>query len=235
MYSATAEFYDLLYSTFKDFGAEAAQVADIIRREHPRARTVLDVACGSGEHARLLTERHGLEVDGLDLDPAFVRIARPKLPRATVTEGDMTSFTLAKQFDVVLCLFSSIAYVRTLENVTRALQQFQKHLAPDGIVLVEPWFAPGVLNPGRITVNTATAGGITVSRMSRVEVEGRLSRLYFDYLIGRSHGIEHASEVHELGLFTVDEMLACFREAGLSVTYDEGGPSGRGLYLARAA
>lgn len=235
MYSATAEFYDLLYSTFKDFGAETAKLAELIHREHPRARTVLDVACGSAEHARLLTAQHGFEVDGVELDPAFVRIARSKLPRATVTEGDMTSFALGKRFDVVLCLFSSIAYVRTLENVTRALRQFRRHLAPDGIILVEPWFAPGVLTPGRITVNTATAEGITVSRMSRLEVDGRISRLYFDYLIGRPNGIEHVSEVHELGLFTVDEMLACFREAGLSVTYDDGGPSGRGLYLARAA
>jgi hypothetical protein len=71
--------------------------------------------------------------------------------------------------------------------------------------------------------------------MARVEVEDRLSRFHFAYLIGRPAGIEHVSEVHELGLFTVDEMLGAFRDAGLRADYDPGGPAGRGLYVARPA
>jgi hypothetical protein len=86
-------------------------------------------------------------------------------------------------------------------------------------------------------VGTRKIGTIadTVCRMSHCEVDGRLSRLRFDYLIGRPSGIERASELHELGLFTVDEMQDCFRQAGLAAAYDSKGPSGRGLYVARAA
>jgi ubiquinone/menaquinone biosynthesis C-methylase UbiE len=69
MFSASAELYDLVYSGFKDYAAETAQLVALIRQAHPQARTVLDVACGTGEHARLLVEQHGFEVDGLDLDP----------------------------------------------------------------------------------------------------------------------------------------------------------------------
>src|SRR5690348_4593728 len=71
MFSESAAFYDLIYSAFKDYPAEAAALAGVIRREHPRAKTILDVACGTGEHARLLAREHGFDVDGLDLDPAF--------------------------------------------------------------------------------------------------------------------------------------------------------------------
>jgi len=66
-----------------------------------------------------------------------------------------------------------------------------------------------------------------------VQVEGRLSRLRFEYLIGRADGIEHASEIHELGLFTPEEMQASFRAAGLAADYDAEGFSGRGVYVAR--
>jgi len=235
MFSASAELYDLIYSGFKDYRAEAAGLAATIRELHPRARTVLDVACGTGEHARLLADEHGLEVDGLDLDPAFVRIARAKLARGSVYEGDMTSFALPRRYDVVLCLFSSIGYVRTLDNVRRTLARFREHLADGGVVLVEPWFAPGVLQAGRVSIDTARGEGVAVARMSYVEVEGRLSRIRFEYMIGRATGIERASEVHELGVFTTEEMLACFRDAGLRATHDPGGPSGRGLFVARAA
>jgi SAM-dependent methyltransferase len=235
MFSATAELYDLIYSTFKNYEAECMALAALIRREQPGARTVLDVACGTGEHARLLNERHGFEVDGLDLDPTFVRIAREKLRTGKVYEGDMTSFTVPRTYDVVQCLFSSIGYVGTLGNVRRALDRFRAHLAPGGIVLVEPWFAPGVLEQGRISINTAESSDVKVARMARTEIEGRLSRIHFEYLIGRAKGIERATEVHELGLFTTEEMLECFQQAGLHTTHDPKGVDGRGLFLGHVA
>jgi len=103
-------------------------------------------------------------------------------------------------------------------------------------VLVEPWFEPGVLQPGHVTLNTVEAEGLGVCRMARVEVEGRLSRPHFEYLVGRPAGIEHLAEVHELGLFTVAETLEAFAQAGLRAEHDpQRGLAGRGLYLARAA
>ena len=92
MFSASAELYDLIYSGFKDYPAEAAQVAALIRAAHPTARLVLDVGCGTAEHARLLTANHSFTVDGLDRDPAFVRIARRKPPEASIYEADMMEF-----------------------------------------------------------------------------------------------------------------------------------------------
>ncbi|HEY2375252.1 MAG TPA: class I SAM-dependent methyltransferase [Gemmatimonadaceae bacterium] len=233
MFSESAELYDLIYSTFKNYDAECVALAALIRREHPGARTVLDVACGTAEHARILSERHGFEVDGLDLDPAFVRIARAKLPRGHVYEGDMTSFAVPTRYDVVQCLFSSIGYVRTLDNVRRALERFRAHLAPGGIVLVEPWFAPGVMQHGRVSINTAESNDVRVARMAHTEVDGRLSRIRFEYLIGRASGIEHVTEMHELGLFTTEEILDSFQQAGLLATHDPHGVDGRGLFLAR--
>lgn len=234
MFSASAELYDLIYSGFKDYPAEAAELAEAIRRARPGARTVLDVACGTGEHARLLTHHHQFEVDGLDLDAEFVKIAQHKLPHATVFHGDMTSFSLPRRYDAIVCLFSAIGYVRTLENVERTFERFRAHLAPDGVVFVEPWFAPLTLQSGHTTATAVQSAGVAVCRMTHTEVEGRMSRLRFEYLIGRPTGIEHASEVHELGLFTTDELLGCFRAAGLRAERDPIGPSGRGLFTARA-
>jgi SAM-dependent methyltransferase len=194
---------------------------------------VLDVACGTAEHGRLLAEEHGFAVDGLDLDPAFVAIARRKMPNGSVFEGDMTSFAIPGAYDVIVCLFSSIGYVRTLDNVRRTLARFRAHLAEGGVMLVEPWFPPGVLEAGRVSVNTAEADGLRVVRMSHVEVEHRLSRLRFEYLVGRPSGIQHLVETHELGLFTTEEMIQCFERAGASAIHDPEGLDGRGLFIAR--
>jgi SAM-dependent methyltransferase len=234
MFSASAAYYDLIYSTFKDYTAEAAQLASLLRRLNPHCRSVLDVGCGTGEHARLLSASD-FAVDGLDLDAAFVCIASLKHPAGRFFEADMADFRLPRTYDAIVCLFSSIGYLRTLARVESALECFREHLTPGGVVLVEPWFPPGTLDTGRVTTNTAEADGVRVTRVSRVEVEGRLSRLHFDYEIVDATGSRRASEVHELGLFTSGELLERFRNAGLAVDYDPKGLSDRGLYVARIA
>ena len=56
MFEGSAEYYDLIYSAFKNYPSEASQVADLLHRLHPACRTILDAACGTGEHARLLSD-----------------------------------------------------------------------------------------------------------------------------------------------------------------------------------
>ena len=234
MFDASAEYYDLIYATFKDYAVESAQIAALLRARHSGCRTVLDVACGTGEHARLLAG-FGFEVDGLDLSPRFVSIARAKHPAGRFFDADMTHFDLGSRYDAVICMFSSIGYVRTLDGVKMTLACFRDHLAPGGIVVVEPWFGPGALDPSRVAHNAGEANGVRVSRVSRVEVEDRLSRLHFDYEITDATGTRRVSEIHELGLFTDTEMLDAFRDAGLVADYDAQGLTGRGLYVARRA
>jgi hypothetical protein len=67
--------------------------------------------------------------------------------------------------------------------------------------------------------------------MSHSGQKGKISILEFQYLIGTSKGIEHSSELHELGLFTHKEYMDAFREAGLAVIHDPKGLDGRGLYI----
>jgi SAM-dependent methyltransferase len=234
MFHASAEFYDLIYSTFKDYEAETAQISTLLRQLSPQCKTVLDVACGTGEHARLLADE-GFTVDGLDLDASFVRIARQKHPAGRFFEADMSDFHLPHRYDAVTCLFSSIGYLRTLDLVVRALNCFREHLAPGGVIVVEPWFGPGSLDEGRVARDTGEANGVRVTRVSRVEVEGRLSRLYFDYEITDATGTRSASEIHELGLFTTSELLEAFGHAGLEARHDPKGLTDRGLIWARIA
>ena len=231
MFHSSSEFYDLIYSTIKDYPSEAKQIAGLLRRLHPQCETVLDVACGTGEHVKLLAVE-GFIVDGLDLDPALLQIAKQK-HSSRFFQADMSDFHLPDRYDAVLCLFSSIGYLVTLDRVATALTCFREHLAPGGVIVVEPWFEPSGLDTTRVGRNVAESDGVCVTRVSRVEVEDRVSRLYFDYEISDSAGTRKVSEIHELGLFTTVEMLEQFHKAGLEVEYDAAGLTGRGLYVAR--
>jgi len=232
VFDRSADLYDAIYLRMKDYEAEAVKLADILARTVPSARRVLDVACGTGEHALHLLRR-GYAVDGVDLDGGLLARAAAKNPEGRFTRGDMTSFDLGETYDAVLCLFSAIGYVRTLDGLGAALRRFAAHVRPGGAVLVEPWFPPGVLDEGRIFVDTADEEGVRIVRMAYTAVEGRLSFTHFQYLVGRPGSITHEEETHELGLFTAEEMRAAFEAAGLVTDYEEGGPSGRGLWVGR--
>jgi SAM-dependent methyltransferase len=231
MYSASAAHYDRIYS-FKDYAAEARALAELLRADGRRIRTVLDVACGTGAHAAALTDGHGFEVDGIDLDPALLAIAAAKCPRGRFLQADMTDLHLGRTFDAVLCLFGSIAYTVTPSRLRAALACLREHVAPGGVVIVEPFLTPDGFVAGHTSSITAESDGVRVTRSNRSERDGAVCRLNFDYVIEGPGGTQRANEVHELGLFSVDEIVEGFTAAGMVASYDPRGLAGRGLYVA---
>lgn len=235
MYSESAAFYDLIYTSFKDYETETAKLAALIKTICPNARSLLDVGCGTGEHARILSEQFGYTVDGLDIEPEFVRIAQQKNPEGRFYKGNMTDFNIERRFDIVLCLFGTIGYVETLDGLKKALINFKKHLSNDGTIIVEPWFTPETWIPNTCHMTTVNKEKMKLCRMAYSEKEERIARITFDYLVGSKKGIMRMHEVHELGLFTMRQMIDCFKTTGLTPRYDDTGISGRGLYIAKLA
>jgi SAM-dependent methyltransferase len=232
-FTKSAEYYDAIYFAFKDYALEATQLAERVRTLLPGARTLLDVACGTGEHARLLSQQHGFDVTGIDVNPDFIRIARSKNPSGRFQVADMVDFDLAAQYDAVICMFSSIGYVRTLPALESALRCFKAHTAPGGVIIVEPWFPPGKLTPGPSTLRRAETAAFRVERTATTELDFGISRLRFDYTVESAEGVDHFSEVHELGLFTEEETLLAFNAAGLDAQHEAASSTHRGLYIAR--
>ena len=233
-YQQAAEFYDLLYADQKDHAAEAQLLASLIRDVRPSARSILDVGCGTGSHARGLIDA-GYRVDGVDLEPKFVDIARAKCPEGSFSVGDMTALDLPSKYDAVTCLFSSIGYVRTLDGLGAAIRSMRHHLRPGGILIVDPWFEPGQLTHGHVAALLGKSDSLTVVRMARTLIDGSISRLEFEYVIGSAAGIERRSEIHELGLFTQSQTEAAFRAAGLAVERRPKVLRTRGIYVGTLA
>ena len=235
MFAESAAVYDLLYSSIKNYAAEAEQIAALLRAVNPRCRTILDVACGTGEHARLLVENFGFEADGSDLDPDLIGIARSKHPDGRFFVADMATLRLDRRYDAVLCLGSSLGYLRHLAAVKQAFACFREHLNVDGVVIVEPWFPPEFLESGYRSTRTVETPTVRVVRDQTTEIIDRISRLRFEYTIETEGQTRHASEVHDLGLFTVTELLDTFSAVGLDARHDARGLTGRGLFVAKIA
>ncbi|WP_034339193.1 class I SAM-dependent methyltransferase [Deinococcus misasensis] len=233
MYSKTAQFYDAIHS-FKDYHTEAFLVQKLIRQHGNGGKRLLEGACGTGGHLKFFTD---FQAEAFDLDPNMVDIARQNAPRAKVFVGDLADFELGQKYDVILCLFSSIGYVQTLERLQATLNNFKKHLAPNGVVLVEPWLTPQefVVDPPAVHVREVMLRDIKVCRMHIPERRGNQSIIKFHYMIGTPQGIDVHQEEHVLGLFSPAEMQQAFQKAGLKAKFEAHAFMARGVWIAHHA
>lgn len=227
-YTGRPELYDL-ESSFKDYEAECARIEEIVRGRAPNARTLLDVACGTGKHLGCLRGRFACE--GVDLDTGLLGVARERLGDVPLHEGDLRALALGRSFDVVTCLFSSIGLVCDLTGLHAAARSLAAHVADGGLLIVEPWLTPDVWRPGRSHALAANADGLALTRVTVTGQEGNVSTAEMHYTLGTPDGLEQWQERHELGLFTDEEMRTALEATGLTVEHDPEGLIGRGLWL----
>ena len=230
VFSASAEYYDLVYGK-KDYRGETDRLRELFRRFVPHGRTILDIACGTGEHLRLLPE-YG--VAGIDLEPAFVRIANEKRPDGNFQVANMQLFDLGSKFDILICLFSAIGYLLTPEAILSALGCFKAHLAPGGAIFIEPFFERNAWGTGEAHIISGEDDHRKVCRLMTTDREGDVSILVGHYLIAEGIDVRYAVERHELLLLDRDQWQDFFRDAGLSAEYLPEAFSSRGLYVARS-
>ena len=228
MFTKSSELYDFIYST-KDYRSESNTLAKILLSHYPGCSTVLDVGCGTAEHHRFLAEKFRLE--GIDLNEEFIGIARSKNPSGKYFVANMSHFDLGNTYDAVVCLFSSIGYVGTVENLISTLSCFKKHLGERGVLIIEPWITPAMWIPDKIHMQTYDSDDLKICRMAHTSTKNQKSVLDFEYLIGKPDGIQKFHEKHELGLFDHDTMVKAFEHSDLDCDFMATGLTGRGLYI----
>ncbi|MDQ8202752.1 class I SAM-dependent methyltransferase [Pelagicoccus sp. SDUM812003] len=236
MFHKSAAFYDAIYRDRKDYAAEARRLDYLLGKRVPRPTRLLDVGCGTGEHALQLVKLRPYDVDGIDIEAEFIRLARTKLPRSRFELADMRDFQLNRCYDALLCLFSSIGYVETLEGLQATAHCFRKHLNAGGWVVCEPWISPEEWREGQIDVTAARDpdSGAQIVRSRQGETDGRVSVLQIDYEVELAERTVNLHETHRLGLFTSMEIETAFANAGFRCLWAETGLQLNRLLVATA-
>jgi SAM-dependent methyltransferase len=131
-YDSLAPFYDRLMGDRRE---HADYLRSLLERYHPQARTLLELACGTGSLLRWLGERY--DVTGLDISQPMLEIAAAKAPRARLVQGDMTEARLGERFDAVLCAFDSVNHLDGFERWLALFDRAREQLAPGGLFIFD--------------------------------------------------------------------------------------------------
>ena len=231
VYKSLARYYDLLYA-WKDYRGEAQTVRRLIAKykESP-GNDLLEVACGTGKHCQFL--KRDFNVLATDANAGMLRVARRNVAGVAFRKADMVTLDLGREFDAIVCLFSSIGYVGTPARLRRTIRNFARHLKTGGVVIIEPWFTKATYKAGRPSMTTFGDKDIKIARLSVCEVRGNVSVLDMNYLVAeRDKAVKFYVDRHELGMFEPAMFLAFMREAGLRATVVKRGlMQDRGLYV----
>ena len=120
-----------VFHQFVDYYGEVRE--DVLPFVPPNAREVLEVGCGSGATGRLLQERLGCRVTGVELNPAAAALAAQHLHR--VVCGDVAEVALDGEYDAIVAL----ELFEHLSDGEEVLRRLASHLRPGGrIVLSVP-------------------------------------------------------------------------------------------------
>ena len=135
MYEGIEEIYDEIHQD-KDYLKEANIVSNIIEGHlHDKDLSLLDVGCGTGGHLVHLNKK--FKCAGIDSNKNFIDIAARK--GLKVNQSNMLDFSLEQKFDIIICLFGTIAHAMSNDNLKKIFLNFKKHLQKNGIIIIEPW------------------------------------------------------------------------------------------------
>jgi len=195
--------YDLLYHD-KDYAAECDLIERIfLSYGDGTVRSILDLGCGTGNHAIPLGQR-GYEVVAVDRSESMLARALSKLSHSSangkvvIQQGDIRSIDLHRPFDAALMMFAVLGYQLENADVLSALRNARRHLRVGGLLLFDVWYGPAVLHqrPSQRVKVVPIPGGQTL-RAASGELHTRRQFCRIHYHVWRLEGGELAAEIEE--------------------------------------
>lgn len=226
---AYADVYDILYDD-KDYNAECDLLEEVFHRfgDGP-IRSILDLGCGTGNHAILLANR-GYEVVGVERSAEMVAHARRKAHALQINgvqrvpsfqKGDLRSLNLGRQFDAILMMFAVLGYQLTNDDVLEALRTVHSHLRSGGLFIADVWYGPAVLKirPGeRIKVIHTSNGKVIRVASGSLDTYYHLAKIhYLSWWIREQQLMSENEETHQMRYFFPQELALFMAQAKLSL------------------
>jgi SAM-dependent methyltransferase len=181
---------------------------------------VLDLACGSGVHARRLAAR-GLGVVGVDIAPSLIAYSQQQageqgLSTVRFEQGDMRQLACREEFDAVLLLSGSFGFFDEDTNLD-VLRHMVRALRPGGQVLID------VFDPASMVVRPlcrawSQYGGGYSLRTTWWEPETCTYCSEFLFLDGEGV-LNTAADGERIRVYSLPEWRGLFEQVGLTLSH----------------
>lgn len=206
-----ANYYDAM-RTHRDYDKEARFADSLIQKYCPGTERVLDLCCGTGEHALKMTGL-GYEVTGIDLSQDMLDIAGKKMEKAGVSIdyicADVCEFKTADKFMAAYCLGFTFLYMTTHQKAIDFFNAVNNALVPGGVFIVDfinGWSIADEWHKDKTSYRFDDAT-IFLSELAALDRKNRLKHVEFQYLIDEHNGqIKTVFAEENLRIYFEDEV-----------------------------
>lgn len=220
LYKELAKYYDKI-SSQKNYEKEVDFIDKILRKYKIKGKKILDVACGTGNHAALL-KRKGYQVLGIDVSAEMLRIARKKVSGVKFLLRDMKKLNLRKKFDVIICLYNTIHYNNNYNELESTLRSFNEHLKQGGVLIFDLGFYKQALKERFIWIDIFKDKKLQLVRINQSILSGNLLRRDMIFLIKENKKVNFDTDQHILGIFKIKKIKKLMNKIGFKTfIYDK--------------
>ena len=141
-----AKIYDLLYEE-KPYQEESNYIHRLIQKHRPGASRMLELGCGTGNHAEHLA-KFNYDIVGIDASSHMIALAQEKAiegpGKINFDEDDICSFRSKEKFDIVISLFHVMSYLTQDQDLSNAMKTAAQNLLPSGLFIFDFWYGPAM-------------------------------------------------------------------------------------------
>ena len=207
-YPAWVEYVLFLYQKYTAFPERAP------------ARSLLDLACGTGSFMALMMER-GWKVTGVDQSSSMLAIAADKLGRIKgdyrLFAQDIRELDFDEQFPLITCLCDSLNYLLLYGDLQQVFVLMYQHLLPGGIAVADfntEYKYREILGDNTFCAVFENSAYIWANYL---EPGARLCRMEIDFFAReRGNLFRHFRETHWQRWYEPDEIKEAARKAGFT-------------------
>ena len=225
IYRRYGAYYDFIYKD-KNYERECNDIVEYFNVYGKSViHSILDVACGSGNHSIILSNM-GYSVVGVDASSVMIRAASAKVSKGLDVDfkvQDMRCLSLDKTFDAAICLFGSFGYLLDDSDIVATLKRIYKHLNENGLFIFDFWppysFVILDYTKRRESFRWVEDESKRLLRLVNVtfDVNTNIVEYYMECFVFNSSGnllMDHFQEKHLLRCFTPRELSSFLMEVG---------------------
>jgi SAM-dependent methyltransferase len=214
LYKKLAKYYDKIYYE-KDYKKEVEFINWAANKyKKTSGNNLLDVACGTCSHAVYLKDDYSIL--GVDLSSEMLELAKKKVKGMKFQVGDMKTLRLKKQFDVILCMFTSMAYNMDYAELENTLGNFYNHLLTGGVLIFDLGIHKDYWLGGKTWINTYVDENLQIARISQSPMKPKdgIFESNMLYLIKEKGKVDFEIDEVRLGVFEPKKIQELMRKIG---------------------
>jgi ubiquinone/menaquinone biosynthesis C-methylase UbiE len=221
VYEGFAFFYTI--GSYTQYSQRMAELLpQILERVQAKPKTILDMACGEGTYAILMSQ-NGYQVTGVDQSEQMLQIARERAEQEQnqieFLNMDMRSLEFDQQFDLITCWFDSLNYLLDFQDLEKTFQEVAEALKDGGLFIFDMNTIYGLaVNWQRqsVYVEQDTEDIFVVHRPS-YDFERNLATMRITGFMRDQEGWFRMDESHTERGYTLEDIKDALRKANLDV------------------